>query len=82
MPEAKRAETLEQARKHFESMDADTRAQMLEAQRESQEREKRVPQVGSIAPDFDMPVLDGDGQRVRLSALLGRLVGLIFGSYT
>ena len=29
-----------------------------------------------------MPVLDGDGQRVRLSALLGRPVGLIFGSYT
>ena len=82
MPEAKRAETLERARKRFESMDDNARAQMLEAQRESQDREKRVPQAGSIAPDFDLPVLDGDGQRVRLSALRGRPVGLIFGSYT
>ena len=50
-----------------------------EARRES---EVRAPEAGDPAPDFDLALLNGDGQRVRLSALRGRPVGLIFGSYT
>lgn len=48
----------------------------------------RVPAlaVGDAAPDFDLPrLIDGKAdpaQRVRLSALRGKPVALIFGSYT
>ncbi len=41
-----------------------------------------APHVGDEAPDFDLPVLHGDGERVRLSDLRGQAVALIFGSYT
>lgn len=47
-----------------------------------QRREKLAPQVGDPAPDFELPLLRGGGQRVRLSALRGLPVALIFGSYT
>lgn len=40
------------------------------------------PDVGSRAPDFDLALLNGGGERVRLSDLRGLPVGLIFGSYT
>jgi peroxiredoxin len=40
------------------------------------------PEVGSEAPAFDLAVLNGGGQRVRLEDLRGKPVGLIFGSYT
>ena len=50
------------------------------------EREKRVPQIGDPAPDFQLERLTGDGkrtdQRVRLSSLRGKPVLLYFGSYT
>ena len=36
---------------------------------------------GDVAPDFDLPALDGRS-RVRLSSLRGRPVALFFGSYT
>jgi len=45
-------------------------------------REALAPAVGTPAPDFDLPVLHGDGQRVRLAELRGQAVALIFGSYT
>ncbi len=45
-------------------------------------REARAPKVGDEAPDFELPVLDGKGARVRLPELRGRPVALIFGSYT
>ena len=45
-------------------------------------REERAPNVGGEAPDFELPLLHGDGARVRLSELRGRPVALIFGSYT
>ena len=45
-------------------------------------RDELAPKVGEPAPDFDLPVLYGEGERVRLSALRGRPVALIFGSYT
>ena len=45
-------------------------------------RDELAPKPGDLAPDFDLPVLHGGGQRVRLSALRGHSVALIFGSYT
>ncbi len=49
-------------------------------------RQSRVPQVGTPAPDFEIERLDRDrkrtGEMVRLSALKGRPVALVFGSYT
>jgi len=51
-----------------------------------QERETRVPAVGSAAPDFAAERLSPTGQRtgcrVRLSDQRGRPVALVFGSYT
>ena len=47
------------------------------------EREERSPDVGDAAPDFELPMLDGRDERVRLSDFSGRSpVALIFGSYT
>lgn len=45
-------------------------------------REERAPKVGEEAPEFDLPVLHGEGARVRLSERRGKPVALIFGSYT
>ncbi len=45
-------------------------------------REERAPKVGDEAPEFELPVLHGEGATVRLSELRGRPVALIFGSYT
>jgi hypothetical protein len=53
---------------------------------EEKAREADVPKVGSMAPDFVADVLDRarkrTGETVRLSALRGTPVGLVFGSYT
>ena len=50
------------------------------------EREASAPAVGSPAPDFELKRLDEKGalteETVRLSALRGRPVALVFGSYT
>ena len=50
------------------------------------EREKAVPQVGTMAPDFEIERLDADGARggemFRPSSMLGHTVALVFGSYT
>ena len=55
-------------------------------QAEQKARQIRVPQPGMIAPDFELDVVTSTrkptGEKVCLSALRGRLVGLIFGSYT
>ncbi len=52
----------------------------------NKERRSRVPQVGTRAPDFEIEQIDRDrkrtGEMVRLSALKGRPVALVFGSYT
>ncbi len=49
-------------------------------------RQSLVPRVGTPAPDFEIERLDRDrkrtGEMVRLSALKGRSVALVFGSYT
>lgn len=61
-------------------------AQFDALQAEQQARQVRVPQPGAIAPDFELDVVTGErkrtGEKMRLSALRGRPVGLIFGSYT
>ena len=50
------------------------------------EREKAVPGVGAMAPDFEIEPLAADGarggERFRLSSMLGHTVALLFGSYT
>lgn len=49
-------------------------------------RQSKVPEVGSEAPDFTIDLLDAQkkrtGERVTLSALRGKPVALVFGSYT
>ena len=56
---------------------------MLAANRE---RLGRVPKVGEEAPNFELELLGvnkkGTGEIVRLSALRGRPVALVFGAYT
>src|SRR5438046_737232 len=47
-----------------------------------QRREERAPKLGDAAPDFTLPVLHGDGATVRLAALRGTPVALIFGAPT
>ncbi|MBT5050424.1 MAG: hypothetical protein HOM58_18130 [Rhodospirillaceae bacterium] len=51
----------------------------LEADRDS-------PQVGDVAPDFELELLSASGGRtgemMKLSGLRGKPVGLVFGSYT
>lgn len=49
-------------------------------------REANVPKVGDMAPDFRIERLDREkkrtGEYVQLSALQGRPVALLFGSFT
>jgi hypothetical protein len=46
-------------------------------------REAGSPNVGDVAPDFELPLLGDRSTKVRLSGFKGRRpVGLIFGSYT
>lgn len=50
------------------------------------EADKNSPQLGDVAPDFELEVLSASGGRtgdmMKLSALHGKPVGLVFGSYT
>ena len=50
------------------------------------ERQSEVPQPGDMAPDFELDLLDRGRKRtgdiVRLTALRGKPVALMFGSYT
>jgi hypothetical protein len=63
-----------------------TEEQFDALQAEQRARQARVPPPGTIAPDFELEVVTRDrkptGEKVRLSALQGRPVGLVFGSYT
>jgi hypothetical protein len=63
-----------------------SRERFLEIQAHMEEREKRAPAVGSLAPDFEAQRLSADGKqsgrRERLADYRGRPVALVFGSYT
>lgn len=63
-----------------------TREGMRAAYRRRLEKDRRSPQPGEEAPDFELERLDAAGRRsgeyLRLSSLRGRPTGLIFGSYT
>ena len=53
---------------------------------EQEARQSKVPQPGAVAPDFELDLITSQrkptGEKVRLSTLHGRPVGLVFGSYT
>ena len=50
------------------------------------EADKHSPQIGDLAPEFELERLSAAGKRtgemMKLSGLRGKPVGLIFGSYT
>ena len=50
------------------------------------EADKDSPQIGDVAPEFELERLSASGGRtgemMKLSGLQGKPVGLIFGSYT
>lgn len=86
---AMRGETLtpEQRRQMWLEISPEMTAEAFDALREDQQsRQARAPKVGALAPDFELDVLDRarrrTGETVRLSALAGTPVALVFGSYT
>jgi hypothetical protein len=76
----------EERRRLWLSISDITEEQFDALQAEQRERQARVPKLGEMAPDFELDVLTSDrgrtGEKVRLSSLRGKPVGLIFGSYT
>ena len=60
--------------------------QYLAMRAERLAREEAAPAVGDVAPDFEAERLTSagrpSGETVRLSDLVGKPVGLVFGSYT
>lgn len=76
-----RLKMVERRHKMMESMNDEARSHMHGAMTYMRERPKG-PEVGSLAPDFDLAVLGDGSERVRLADLRGKPVGLIFASYT
>ena len=78
--------TMEERKKLWLSISDITEAQLDAHFAAQMARQAGVPQPGADAPDFELDVLTRErqrtGERVRLSSLRGRPVGLIFGSYT
>ena len=76
----------EERRRMWLSISDMTEAGFDALQARQKARQANVPQPGVMAPDFELDVLDRvrkrTGEKVRLSALRGRIVGLAFGSYT
>src|SRR5215469_17376261 len=65
---------------------SDTSKEKLEEKREKEENKKHgwgegLLKPGDPAPDFDLKKVDSD-ERERLSALVGKPVALVFGTYT
>jgi hypothetical protein len=81
LPPEERRRIMDRRRRMMESMDGETAEHMRRHFAEMRQRAP-APEVGSAAPDFNLAVLDGDGDRVRLQDLRGQPVGLIFGPYT
>lgn len=63
-----------------------TREELVAEFEQQAAREARAPRVGDRAPDFELELLDAQGNRTdttrRLSASRDRPVALAFGSYT
>jgi len=80
------AMTPEERKKMWLSISDITEAQFDALQAEQKARQVRVPLPGTTAPDFALDIVTRDrkrvGETVRLSAMRGQPVGLIFGSYT
>ena len=80
------AMTPEERKRMWLSISDITEAQFDALRAEQEARQVGVPQPGTIAPDFELDLVTPErkptGERVRLSALRGQPVGLIFGSYT
>ncbi len=78
--------TMEERRKLWLSISDISEAQFDALQAAQRARQVRVPQPGTGAPDFELDVLTRErgrsGEKVRLSSLRGKPVGLVFGSYT
>ena len=78
--------TPEERKKMWLSISDITEAQFDALQKGQKARQVRVPQPGATAPDFELDAVTRDhertGEKVRLSAMRGQPVGLIFGSYT
>lgn len=79
--------TPEERRQMWLEISPDITAEQFDAMAEDRgTRQARVPEVGKPAPDFEIDVLDRarkrTGETVRLSALRGQPVALLFGSYT
>jgi len=78
--------TPEERKRMWLSISDISEAQFDALRAERTARQVRVPQPGTLAPDFELDVMTRDrrctGERVRLSALQGQSVGLVFGSYT
>ena len=79
------AMTPEERKRMWLSISDITGAQFDALQAEQKARPVRVPQPGTTAPDFELDVVINTctptGEKVRLSALRGQPVGLVFGSY-
>ena len=63
-----------------------SQAEFAERWRIRLERNLGAPEIGSLAPDFNLEILSSageqTGEKFRLSSARGQPVGLIFGSYT
>ena len=80
------AMTPEERKRMWLSISDITEAQFDALQAKQKARQVRVPQPGTTAPDFELDRVTSTrtptGEIVRLSALRGQPVGLVFGSYT
>jgi len=78
--------TPEERKKMWLSISDITEAQFDALQAAQVARQARVPRPGTVAPDFELDMVTRArkpaGETVRLSALRGQPVGLVFGSYT
>jgi hypothetical protein len=78
--------TPEERKQMWLSISEISEAEFDALQAAQQVRQTRVPRPGAIAPDFELEIVTRErkptGERVRLSALRGEPVGLVFGSYT
>ena len=76
----------EERKKLWLSISDISEAQFDALQEREKARQADVPQPGTAAPDFEIDVLTRDrkrtGEKMRLSSLKAKPVGLIFGSYT